>query len=81
VIAQEPEMTALRKDGRIIVDRSILKVKDQATRYTIATDILDQVTIGYGFTLKRPQSQETMNKTFLVANGNLSTRRCSEEAY
>jgi len=70
VVAQEPEVTALGKDGGFVVDRAIPEVEHQSAGYPIATGDLNEITIGEGVSRERAQNQKTVDHTLGVANSN-----------
>src|SRR5439155_25515746 len=68
VVAQESECAALRKYGRVLIDRTIFETKYQMVGYAIALCVLRHLTIGEGLAFKRQHQKKAMDQTFRVAH-------------
>jgi hypothetical protein len=71
VFTDKAERTALRKNGGVVVKRSVLEMKDQPTRDTITLRILDQITVSNGFAVQRAQREKSVNQTFPMSYSDL----------
>ncbi|HWY57255.1 MAG TPA: hypothetical protein VNZ03_22515 [Terriglobales bacterium] len=83
VVAQESEIAALRKDCGFIMDGAVLKSEYQVARHPIATEDLDQVTVGEGFTLHSAQQQKAVDQALGATRGYLRRKQIArlEQSY
>jgi hypothetical protein len=72
---EQAKGSMLRKDGGIVVERSIFEVKYEATGHDVAVYVLDQVTVGDDLALQCAQGEKTMYQAFLVTNRHLGCRK------
>jgi hypothetical protein len=75
MVAQESEITALRKDCGLIVNRAVLKSEHQVAGHPIPKGGLDQVTVGEGFTLHSAKQQKTVDQALGAAHGYLRRKQ------
>jgi hypothetical protein len=75
VVAQESEITALRKDCGFIVDGAVLKSEHQMAGHSIALGYLDRVTVGEGFTLYCAKQQKAVDHALGAAHGYLRRKQ------
>jgi hypothetical protein len=67
--------STLRKNGGIVVKRSICEVEYEAIDHEIAVHVLDQVTVGDGLALQCAPGEKTMHQAFLVMPRHLGCRQ------
>ena len=82
MIAQNPEGASLREYGRVVIDRTILKAKDQTARHPVTLCDLGHFTVCKALAIKGAQCQKAMHQAFHVADRDLITneRDCLEHA-
>jgi hypothetical protein len=71
MIADELEMSALRKDGRFVTKRSVLEMKDEPARNSIATRNLQQLSVSQNCSGRISEHQKTVDQTFRVLDRDL----------
>jgi hypothetical protein len=73
MIAQKPERAPLREYGRVVIDRTILKAKDQTARHPVTLCDLGYFTVCNALAIKAAQCQKAMHQAFDVADGDLNS--------
>ena len=61
VVVQEAEVTALRKYGSLIADRTVPETEHEVVGNAIAVSDLDQVSVGEGVALQRAQHEKAVD--------------------
>jgi hypothetical protein len=75
MIAQKPESASLREYGRVVIDRTILKAKNQTAGDPVTLCYLSHLTIRKALAVKGTQCQKAMHQAFHVAHGDLIGRQ------
>jgi hypothetical protein len=75
MIAQKSKAAALREDGSFLMNRAILKVEYQMGGHAITASNLNQITLGYGIAIERPQHQKAVDHALGVIHGYLCRRQ------
>ena len=79
VVPQESKTSELRIDRSFVVQGTVFKVEYKAGGDAISMRHLDQVAVGQGFALQRPQHKKAMNQSFGVVHGDLPNGRLAEK--
>src|SRR3981081_3953799 len=80
MIAQNPEGASLREYGCVVIDRTILKAKDQTARHPVTLWDLGHFTICKALAIKGAECKKAVHQAFHVAHVDLITsqRDCLE---
>src|SRR6266705_3498750 len=68
---------ALREEGRLVVERTVLEAKDEMTLYAIAFRDLCQLTIREALAFEGAQREKPVQQTFRVPDRHLFSGCCS----
>jgi hypothetical protein len=80
VVADQPELLALRVDGGLVVERAVLEMKYEAAGHLIAAGSLDQIAVGHPFSVERLQAEEAVDQPLGVSDGHcLACQRAATE--
>src|SRR5438105_7758484 len=82
MIAQNPKGTPLREYGCVVIDRTILKAKDQTARHQVTLWDLGHFTVCKALAIKGAECKKAVHQAFHVAHVDLITsqRDCLEHA-
>src|SRR5881628_2591489 len=75
MIAQKPESASLREYGRVVIDRTILKAKNQTAGDPVTLCDLSHLTVGKAPAIKRAQCKKPVHQTFHVTDADLISRQ------
>jgi hypothetical protein len=74
-IADQPELAVLGVDRRLVVDRTILEVKDQLSGHAITATGLEQLAVGEDNAVERAEGEEAAHEALCVCHGHDVSRQ------